>query len=127
MKRLLFGTIFLALIGAFSVVTMAGVDINSRISLPPPIVFEAPPEVIVMPDSNGVYVVAELDADTPQGGSTGRDENPRDKSLEKKKTTESGDKSDWKINVWPLQPPGNMKSFSERKEEDKQHIPPDRF
>jgi len=124
MKRLLFGTIFLALIGAFPVVTMAGVDINAGISLPPPIVFEAPPEVTVMSDSSGAYVVAEVDADTPQGGMTGRDEKPQDESLEKKKTTESGDKSNWKINVWPLQPPDNMKSFPERKEE--QHIPPDR-
>ena len=125
MKRLLFGTIFLSLIGAFPVVTMAGVDINSRISLPPPIVFEAPPEVIVMPDTSGAYVVAEADADTPQGGPTGRDEKPQDESLEKGKATGSEDKSNWKINVWPLQPPDNMKSFPERKEE--QHIPPDRF
>jgi hypothetical protein len=127
MKRLFFGTISLALVSAFPVVTMAGTDINAGISLPPPIVFEALPEVIVMPDTSGVYVVAEVDADTPQGGPTGRDEKPRDESLEKKKTTESEDKSDWKINVWPLQPPGNMKSFPERKEEDKQHYPPDRF
>ena len=125
MKRLLFGTIFLALIGVFPVVTMAGVNINSGISLPPPIVFEAPPEVTVMSDSSGVYVVAEVDADTPQGGPTGGDENTQDESLEKKKTTETEDKSDWKINVWPLQPQDNMKSFPERKEE--QHIPPDRF
>jgi hypothetical protein len=78
-----------------------------------------------MPDSSLVYVVAEVDADTPQGGPTGRDEKPEDESLEKKKTTESKDKSDWKINVWPLQPPDKMKSFPERKEEDKH--PPDRF
>ena len=123
MKRLLFGTIFLALLGAFPVGTMAGVDINSGISQLPPIVFEAPPEVIVMPDTSVVYVVA--DADAPQGSPTGRDEKQQDQSLEKKKTPASEDKSDWKINVWPLQPPDNMKSFPERKEE--QHIPPDRF
>jgi len=105
--------------------TMAAVDINAGISLPPPIVFEAPPEVIVMPDTSGVYVVADVDADTPQGGPTGRDEKPQDESLEKGKPTGSENKSNWKINVWPLQPPDNMKSFPERKEE--QHIPPDRF
>jgi len=125
MKRLLFGTIFLALVSAFPVVTMAGVDINAGISLPPPIVFEAPPEVIVMPDTSGVYVVAVVDADTPQGGPTGRDEKPQDESLEKGKTTESEHKSDWKINVWP-QPPDNVKTPHERKEENT-HTPPDRF
>lgn len=125
MKRLLFGTIFLTLLGALPVVTTAAVDINAGISLPPPIVFEAPPEVTVRPDSSGVYVVAEVDADTPQGGPTGRDEKLQDESLEKKETTESKDKSDWKINVWPLQPPDKMQSFPERKRE--QHTPPDRF
>ncbi|MFZ2198959.1 MAG: hypothetical protein WAV13_14565 [Thermodesulfovibrionales bacterium] len=125
MKRLLFGTIFLALIGAFPVMTMAGIDINSGISLPPPIVFEAPPEVIVMPETSGAYVVAEADADTPQGGPTVRDEKPQDESLEKGKTTGSEDKSNWKINVWPVQPPDNAKTPHERKEENK-HTPPDR-
>ena len=106
MKRLLFGTIFLTVASAFPVVTMAGVDTNAGIT-------------------GGVFVVADADADTPQGGPTGRDEKSQDESLEKKKTTESKDKSDWEINVWPLKPPDNMKSFPERKEE--QHIPPDRF
>jgi hypothetical protein len=103
----------------------AGVYINAGISQPPPIVFEAPPEVIVMPDTSGVYVVAEVDADTPQGGPTGRDEKQQDQSLEKRKTTESEDKSDWKINVWPVQPPDNVKSLPQMKDENK-HTPPDR-
>ncbi len=106
--------------------TMAGVDINAGISLPSPIVFEAPPEVMVMPDTSGVYVVAEVDADTPQGGPTGRDDNQQDQSVEKGKATGSEDKSNWKINVWPVQPPDNMKTFPERKEDIK-HTPPDRF
>ena len=36
---------------------MAGVNIGIGISLPPPIVFEAPPDVIVLPDTNDAYVV----------------------------------------------------------------------
>jgi len=110
--------------GGWPMPTMAGVDINSGISLPPPIVFEAPPEVIVKTDTSGLYVVA--DADTPQGGPTGRDEKQQDPSLEKEKPAGSEDKSDWKINVWPMQPPDNMKSLPERKDENK-HTPPDRF
>jgi hypothetical protein len=104
--------------------TMAAVDINAGISLPPPIVFEAPPEVIVMPDTSGVYVVADADADTPQGGPTGKDEKPQEESLEKEKTTRSEDKFDWKINVWP-QPPDIPRTPHERKEENR-HTPPDR-
>ena len=80
-----------------------------------------------MPDTKGVYVVAAADADTPQGGLTGGDEKQLDESLEKGKPSGSEDKSDWKINVWPNQPPDKMKSLPERKEEDKQHTPPDRF
>jgi hypothetical protein len=43
--------------------TMAAVDINVNISLPPPIVFQAPPDVIVLPDTNDVYVAPDVDAD----------------------------------------------------------------
>ena len=126
MKKLLLGAILLALAIVFPIPTMAAVGINAGLSLPPPIVFEAPPEVIVMPDTSGVYVVADVDADTPQGGPTGRDEKQQEPSLEKGKTTESEDKSDWKINVWPVQPPGNLKTPPEMKDENK-HTPPDRF
>ena len=126
MKKLLLVSIFIIFAISVSMPTMAGVDINVGISLPPPIVFEASPEVIVMPDASGVYVVAAADSDTPQGGPTGRDEKQRDPSLEKKKTTGSEDKSDWKINVWPVQPPDNAKSLPEMKDENK-HTPPDRF
>ena len=126
MKKLLLVSIFFTFAIIVPMPTLAGADINAGISLPPPIVFEAPPEVIVMPDTSGVYVVADVDADTPQGGPTGRDEKQQDQSLEKGKTTGSEDKSDWKINVWPVQPPDNMKTFPERKEENK-HRPPDRF
>jgi len=63
MKKLLFGTLLLALASVFPVMTMAAVDIRIGISLPPLIVFKAPPNVIVLPDTNDVYVVPDIDAD----------------------------------------------------------------
>ena len=63
MNKLLLGTILLALAIVFPITTMAGVNIGIGISLPPPIVFEAPPDVIVMPDTNDVYVVPDIDVD----------------------------------------------------------------
>ena len=126
MKKLLLVSIFFTLAIIVPIPTMAGVDINAGISLTPPIVFEAPPEVIAMSDASGVYVVAEVDADTPEGGSTGRDEKQQDQSIEKEKNTGSERKSDWKINVWPVKPQDNIKTPHEMKEENK-HIPPDRF
>ncbi|MGO9377250.1 MAG: hypothetical protein ACLP29_01705, partial [Dissulfurispiraceae bacterium] len=42
---------------------MAAVDVNVNIALPPPIVFAAPPNVIVMPDANDVYVDPEVNVD----------------------------------------------------------------
>ena len=124
MKKLLVVSIFVTFAIIVPMPTMAWVDINAGISLPPPIVFEAHPEVIVKPDTSGVYVVADVDADMPQGGPTGRDEKPQDESLEKVKPTGSEDKSDWKINVWP-QPPDIPRTPHERKEENI-HTPPDR-
>jgi hypothetical protein len=125
MKKLLLASIFFTFAIIVSMPTMAGVDINAGISLPPPIVFEAPPEVIVMPAS-GVYVVADADADTPQGGPTGKDEKQQYQPLEKGKPTGSEDKFDRKIHVLPVQPPDNVKSLPEMKDENK-HTPPDRF
>jgi len=63
MKKLFLGTLLLALVIVAPVPTMAGVDINVSIGLPPPIVFEAPPNVIVMPDTSDVYVVPDIDVD----------------------------------------------------------------
>src|SRR5512135_1627615 len=63
MNKLLFGTIFLALAVIVPVPAMAGVNIDIGISLPPPIVFEAPPAVIVLPDTDDVYVVPDIDVD----------------------------------------------------------------
>ena len=62
MKKLLFGTILLALALVFPISTMAGVDVGINISLPPPIVFAAPPEVVVIPETY-VYAVPDLDVD----------------------------------------------------------------
>ena len=123
MKKLLLISIFFAFAIVVPMPTMAGVDIISGISLPPIIVFEAHPEVKVMPASD-VYIIADVDADTPQADSTGKDEKRQNESLEKRKPTESKDKSNWKINVLP--PPDNMKSPIEKRE-DEMHLPPDRF
>ena len=63
MKKCFFGTLLLAFVIVFPVPTMAGVDVNISIGLPPPIVFAAPPEVIVVPDAYGVYAVPDIDVD----------------------------------------------------------------
>ena len=63
MKKLLLGTILLALAVVVPIPTNAGVNINIGISLPPAIVFEAPPDVIVIPDTNNVYVVPNIRVD----------------------------------------------------------------
>ena len=62
MKKLLLGTILLALVLVFPIPTMARVDVGISISLPPLIVFGAPPEVVVIPETN-VYAVPDLDVD----------------------------------------------------------------
>ena len=51
MKKVLFATVLLALAIVVPIPTMARVDVSVSIGLPPPIVFAAPPEVIVLPDS----------------------------------------------------------------------------
>ena len=65
MKKFLFGTIVLALISIFPITTMAAVDVSVGISipLPPPITFEAPPDVVALPDTNGVYVAPSVNVD----------------------------------------------------------------
>ena len=62
MKKILFGTILLALVIVVPMPTMAGVDVHVSIPLPPLIVFAAPPEVVVLPETN-VYVVPDLGVD----------------------------------------------------------------
>ena len=63
MKKSLLWTVLLALAMVSPIPAMAGVNVNIGIGLPPPVVFEAPPDVIVLPDTNDVYVVPDIDAD----------------------------------------------------------------
>jgi len=63
MKKLLLGTLFLAIIGIVPNPSIAGVNISIGISLPPVIAFQAPPDVIVIPDTNYVYAVPDIDVD----------------------------------------------------------------
>ena len=65
MKRLLFGTTLLALVCAFPIMTMAqvGVSVGVSIPLPPLITFEAPPAVVALPDTSGVYVAPGINVD----------------------------------------------------------------
>ena len=51
MKKFFFGMIFLALVVLTPISAMADVDvkIGINIPLPPPIIFPAPPEVVVIP------------------------------------------------------------------------------
>ncbi len=64
MKKFLCRMIFLALVVFMPVSAMADVDVNIGINipLPPPIVFPAPPEVIVIPETY-IYAVPDIDAD----------------------------------------------------------------
>lgn len=62
MKKIFLGTALLVWFFVFPVPTMARVDVGIHISLPPLIVFAAPPEVVVLPETN-VYVVPDLDVD----------------------------------------------------------------
>jgi hypothetical protein len=62
MKKLFFGTILLALIIVFPIPMMANAEVDVRIVLPPPIVFAAPPDLIVLPETY-IYVVPDVDAD----------------------------------------------------------------
>jgi hypothetical protein len=62
MKKLFSGTLLLALLIAVPVSTMARVDVSINIGLPPPIMFAAPPALIVLPETY-VYVVPDIDVD----------------------------------------------------------------
>jgi hypothetical protein len=62
MKKLILGAMLLALASAMPLSANAGVSVSIGISLPPPIVVAAPPEVILLP-STGVYVAPDLAID----------------------------------------------------------------
>ena len=61
MKKVFLGTLLLALVFVLPVPTMARVDVSVDISLPP-IVFAAPPALIVLPGTY-IYVVPDYDED----------------------------------------------------------------
>ncbi|MGV8057809.1 MAG: hypothetical protein AB2L12_07295 [Smithellaceae bacterium] len=65
MKKLLVGTALLALVSIFPIMTRAEVDVRVGISIPlPPVIeFQAPPDVVVLPDTNDVYVAPGLSID----------------------------------------------------------------
>jgi hypothetical protein len=63
MKKILLGTVLLALAIVIPLPTRAEVNISIGIPLPPPIVFGAPPAVIVIPDTDSVYVVPDVEVD----------------------------------------------------------------
>jgi hypothetical protein len=63
MKKLLLGTILLALSIAVPAPATAEVGVSIGISLPPLITFAAPPEVIVIPETTDVYVIPDIDVD----------------------------------------------------------------
>jgi hypothetical protein len=62
MKKLFFGTVLVALVMVVSLPATTRAEVNVSIGLPPPIVFAAPPELIVLPETY-VYVAPEVDVD----------------------------------------------------------------
>jgi len=62
MKKLLLGTLILVMVVVFPLPTMAGVSVGINISLPPAIAFIAPPQLIVLPNTN-VYAVPNVSVD----------------------------------------------------------------
>jgi hypothetical protein len=63
MRKLLFGTILFVVTAVVPVPAMAQVNVSIGIALPPPVAFVAPPDVIVLPDTNDVYVVPGINID----------------------------------------------------------------
>lgn len=61
-EKIFFITILLALVLLLPIPAISGVDIGISLSLPPPIVFATPPEVIVIPETY-VYAVPGIDVD----------------------------------------------------------------
>jgi hypothetical protein len=63
MKKILLGLMLFALLIAGPIPLMAGVEVGVHISLPPLITLAAPPAVIVLPDTNDVYVAPDINVD----------------------------------------------------------------
>ena len=64
MKKTMIGTLFLLVVALVPLPVMAqlGVSVGVNVPLPPPIVFSAPPEMVVIPETN-VYAVPDAQAD----------------------------------------------------------------
>ncbi len=63
MNKVLLAAVFLALALVSPAPASAEVDVNVSIGLPPPVVFPAPPAVVVLPDTDFVYVDPEISAE----------------------------------------------------------------
>ncbi len=63
MKRSVLWIILSAILFLVPLSAMAQVSVSVGISLPPPIVFQAPPAVIVLPDTPDVYAVPDVNGD----------------------------------------------------------------
>ena len=63
MKKLVAGAIMFALLIALPLTAKAEVSVSIGIGIPAPIVFAAPPQVVVLPDTNNVYVVPYIEFD----------------------------------------------------------------
>ncbi|MFH2011735.1 MAG: hypothetical protein ABIJ37_03370 [Pseudomonadota bacterium] len=63
MKKLLLGTILLTLVIVAPARTMAEIDVRVGISLPPLILFGSAPDVVVLPETDNVYVVPSIGVD----------------------------------------------------------------
>ena len=63
MKKLFLGIVLGLMVIAVKVPTTTAADITIGISLPPPIVFAAPPDMVVIPSTDDVYVVPAISAD----------------------------------------------------------------
>ncbi len=62
MKKLLLKIIFLSVVVLIPAAVMAQVQVRINVPLPPPIIFPAPPHVVVIPETD-VYAVPDVDAD----------------------------------------------------------------
>jgi len=63
MKNVALRTILLVAVLIAPIPAVAQVSISVGVSLPPPIVFQAPPSVIVLPDTPDVYAVPDINVD----------------------------------------------------------------
>lgn len=63
MNNLLAGIVMLLAVLAVPVSAPADVSVSVGIALPPPVLFPAPPAVVVLPDTEYVYAVPNLDVD----------------------------------------------------------------